>query len=89
MSANPKPIFLERQTYRRRRLADAARLLPLLGALLMGLPLLWFRPEGEAMRTTHVMMYIFGCWAVLALLSAIVSVRLQPDEDSADPGRDE
>lgn len=35
------PLFLARADYRRRRLRDAARLLPVVGALLMLLPLLW------------------------------------------------
>lgn len=41
MRAGREPLFLARQTYRRRRVADAARLLPVLGgALLFMLPLL-------------------------------------------------
>ncbi|AHD00574.1 hypothetical protein [Leisingera methylohalidivorans] len=57
----------ERQTYRRRRLMDIARLLPVLGALLLALPLLW--PEasthpaardGVSMSTAFI--YVFAVW---------------------------
>lgn len=89
MSRKPKPIFLERQTYRRRRLADAARLLPLLGALLVWLPVLWTRPQGEPMLTSHVMVYIFLCWAGLVAMAAVISARLKPEDAGTDPGRDE
>ncbi len=40
MSDRRIPLFLGRVSYRQRRLADAARLLPIFGAVLMGVPLL-------------------------------------------------
>jgi len=89
MSRKPKPIFLERQTYRRRRLADAARMLPVLGGVLLALPVLWGGVDGKSMLTSHVMFYVFLCWAVLAVLAAIISAHLKPGEESADPGKDE
>ncbi|WP_102107148.1 hypothetical protein [Oceaniglobus roseus] len=42
MAPPREPVFLERQTYRRRRLMDAARVLPVLGAVLFMVPMLWF-----------------------------------------------
>lgn len=64
-------VFLERQTYRRRRLMDAARLLPVLGALLFAVPLLWPGAEdaGAAapMPTSRAIRYIFLVWALLIL----------------------
>ncbi|WP_264210014.1 hypothetical protein [Leisingera thetidis] len=60
----------ERQTYRRRRLMDIARLLPVLGVLLLALPLLW--PEagthpaarsGVPMSTAII--YVFAVWTAL------------------------
>ncbi len=73
----PSPVrpslFLERQSYRRRRLADAARLLPFLGAAMLALPLLW--PDdsagAEALSLSTAMFYIFACWGVLILISVI------------------
>ncbi len=66
-------LFLERQSYRRRRLADAARLLPFLGAALLALPLLWPDSDGEtdALSLSSAMFYIFACWGVLILISLI------------------
>lgn len=63
-------VFVERATYRRRRLGDAARFLPVLGAVVFAVPLLWSgsaaeAPGGEAMKTSSAMIYIFTGWAVL------------------------
>lgn len=66
------PVFLERRSYRRRRMGDAAMLLPVLGAVLLVIPLLWQSEAGGA-RTTDVMLYIFGVWVLLAGLARFVS----------------
>lgn len=82
--AGPRPpVFLERQTYRRRRLMDAARLMPILGAVLFALPLLWPEPESPAViagRAEPVPMsaaltYVFGVWAALIALSLVFGLR--------------
>ncbi|MBW3242767.1 hypothetical protein KUV57_08680 [Epibacterium sp. DP7N7-1] len=76
--------FVERRTYRRRRLMDIARLAPLVGALLFLVPLLW--PEqhlseggghdaGSSMSTA--MIYIFGVWIGLILFSVAFSVAVR------------
>jgi hypothetical protein len=66
-------VFLERESYRRRRLMDAARLLPILGALLFMLPLLWPDPDpGEAtngIAMSSAMIYVFAVW--IGLIGAI------------------
>ena len=75
-------MFVGRSTYRRRRMADAAALLPVLGALLMIMPLLWTNSAGDGLsgaRTSGVMIYLFGVWGCLGLLSAVVSRHLRPD----------
>lgn len=81
------PIFVERQTYRRRRLADSARALPVLGLLLWLLPLLWGL-SGEAPRTSMALIYLFGVWIGLiagaALLIAALSRRRDAREDPED-----
>ncbi len=41
MTSSRDPIFLERRAYRRRRLSDAASLLPLAGFLALVLPVVW------------------------------------------------
>ncbi len=66
------PIFLERQSYRRRRLLDAARLLPIMGAALFAVPLLWPRAGGGAdgVPTSSAILYIFSVWAGLIVVNA-------------------
>ncbi|WP_238987534.1 hypothetical protein [Roseovarius dicentrarchi] len=76
--------FVARGTYRRRRLIDAAGLLPILGALLFLVPLLWVgAQEGAAPRTSHVLLYLFAVWALLVVLSALVSRGLGASGDVA------
>ena len=64
--------FVERRTYRRRRLMDIARLLPVLGAMLFAVPLLW--PDADpypapdspgSLPMSTAVTYLFGVWAVL------------------------
>lgn len=86
MSAGQKPaLFLERSSYRQRRLRDAARLLPLLGAVLFAIPLLW--PDGpDAPDTADALIYTFIVWIVLIVLAAIISSRLWPDDAPTQTG---
>jgi len=83
MAKPPQPLFLAKESYRRRRLGDAARLLPFLGLALLMLPALW-------QTTAAAMIYIFVVWAFLIVLVAILSHRLlatEPDggETRTDP----
>ena len=79
MSPERHPVFLARAHYRRRRIADAARLLPLAGGILFCLPLLWKgSPEGGS--TVGAMLFVFGLWVVLILLSAVIARHLRADE---------
>lgn len=75
MSDDPQrgALFLERSTYRRRRLGDAARLLPVFGALALGLPMLWpvAAPKEDRVAMSDAMLYIFGVWVVLILAAAL------------------
>lgn len=88
MSDRRPPLFLGRVSYRQRRLADAARVLPVIGGALMALPLLW--PQGEAEgtpATSSAMIYVFGVWALLTLISAVLSAMLDPNAaGDGDPG---
>jgi hypothetical protein len=68
--ARPKPpLFLARAPYRRRRLRDAARLLPVVGGLLLLLPLLW-TPEAEVRLSSGDVVYFFAVWLILIGLAA-------------------
>ncbi|MBE0414625.1 hypothetical protein [Yoonia sp.] len=86
MSPAPnKLVFLERANYRQRRLRDAARLLPMLGAVLWILPLLW-RDDAAGSGTGKTGIYIFAVWMFLIVLSAIISRRLRLDDTVAPEG---
>ncbi|WP_417726266.1 hypothetical protein [Roseovarius sp.] len=82
MSPERSPLFLARRTYRLRRLSDAARMLPIAGAVLFCVPLLW---RTDAVRTTSAMFYIFGLWVLLAVIAGVISTRLLPTGTEADP----
>ncbi|MCR8550281.1 hypothetical protein M4578_20865 [Salipiger sp. P9] len=70
------PVFLERQSYRRRRVIDAARVLPLIGLMLWLIPLLWREDGAAAVRSSSAIVYLFGVWAFLVLGAVILSTRL-------------
>ncbi len=67
------PVFLERQSYRRRRVMDAARVLPFLGALLWLVPLLWQEDPEQGVRSSEVIVYLFGVWLLLVLLAGFIA----------------
>jgi hypothetical protein len=79
MKARRNQVFLERRSYRLRRLADAARLLPVLGLTLFLLPVFW-QPEvsGAPRLTAWDGVYLFAVWIALIVLSAIIARRLLP-----------
>lgn len=61
-----RPLFLERASFRRRRLGDAARVLPVLAAALILVPV-WWMPAQVSFAAGAV--WLFGIWA--ALIGAI------------------
>ncbi len=87
MSDRPEPLFLARETYRRRRLMDAARFLPFLGIFFFIVPALW----ADAAGTAGGKYYIFVAWIVLICLAFLLSRRLSSAgevEEPADERRD-
>jgi len=76
------PLFLARRSYRRRRLMDAARLLPLLGAVLIGLPTLWHPGDTPEPDTARGLIYLFAVWALLVLAAAALARGLGPALDA-------
>lgn len=86
-------LFLERQSYRRRRLTDAARLLPILGSALIALPLLWPGSDApdDGVALSSAILYIFACWGLLILLSLAFGFAAgrMAARDDADPDSDQ
>lgn len=77
MSAPPRPVFLERQSYRRQRLIDAARAIPVLGLVLFLLPLVWPASPQDGVPLAFRGLYLFVVWGALVLVTLLVSHRLQ------------
>lgn len=73
-----RPLFLARDTYRRRRLIDAIRLVPVLGAILFMVPVL--SAAGHVGMTFRGGVYLFGSWLLLIVLTAVLERRLRRTE---------
>ena len=64
-------VFLERDSYRRRRIMDAARILPVAGFVLILLPVLWSFDTGARIAAEAV--YMFVLWCALIVVAAVLS----------------
>jgi hypothetical protein len=69
------PVFLERQSYRRRRLQDMSRLTPVLGLFLFMVPLLGAQKFGSDLAA--LLVYFFLAWAVLIVLAMLIARALE------------
>jgi hypothetical protein len=78
-----RPLFLARAPYRRRRLRDAARLLPVFGMFLLLLPLLW-APEARMALSSGDVIYFFAVWLVLIGLAAAFAPGLRGGDGTDD-----
>lgn len=72
-----RPLFLARASYRRRRLRDAARLLPVVGLGLVVLPLFLVARTDKGLAALDVI-YLFGVWLSLIAVAAIFAAGLGP-----------
>lgn len=84
MARKPLPVFLERGSYRKRRLMDALKLLALLGTVLWMIPTLWPDTSDstvEPVATSRALFYVFGVWIVLIGLSALFVHRQRVPEN--------
>ncbi|TNC52894.1 hypothetical protein FHG66_00955 [Rubellimicrobium rubrum] len=91
MARAHRPVFLPPAGYRRRRVRDAARLLPVLGVVLLVVPLLWTRSDQPGgVGNSVALIYVFAVWAGLIAGANLLSRLLRRDtEDDADEdGRD-
>lgn len=78
-----KPLFLARQNYRGRRVRDMARMLPLLGLFLFLLPMM----RGGA-GLGGQLVFVFGTWAGLIVLAALLARRLCHEGNCGPDDRD-
>lgn len=71
------PVFLERDVYRKRRLTDAIRLVPVMGGVLFMMPLLWPVSAGPdvGISTSNALRYLFGSWILLAMVAYLLWLR--------------
>jgi len=71
-------------------MADAARLLPLLGIFLIFLPVLWQPAQSPEPDTARGGVYLFAVWAVLVsgafLMSRLLGATVEGDGDGGDGG---
>ena len=91
----PPPVFLERRSYRRRRMMDALRLLPVVGVLLWLLPMFWPTasdgPEAPApLAMSDAIVYVFCVWVALISGGAALWWALRPHGGGTeDPARED
>ena len=67
--------FLAKDTYRLRRMRDLARAVPIIGSILLVMPLLWI----EGTHNSAAVVYIFAVWVFLIILSAAISKVVSAD----------
>jgi hypothetical protein len=73
VSDQSQPQFLDKRNYRRKRLIDAARLLPILGAALLVFPLPFlFLDSVSSDRAATMALYLFGVWLVLIIAAGLL-----------------
>ena len=77
MTKPTPPEFLARESYRMRRLMDAARFLPVFGVILLLLPLMRHSPETDAPPTASEGVYLFLVWIGLILAAFLMSLGLR------------
>lgn len=72
MARPTEPIFLARETYRRRRIIDAMRLVPVVGLGFFLLPVL----AAGGWSTAGGGVYVFAVWFGLIVAAALLTRRL-------------
>lgn len=80
------PLFLQRRSYRFRRMMDALRFLPFIGLALWMVPLLWPGTQDVgAMPLSSALLYIFGIWFFLVLAAWALWLRTREATGNDDP----
>ena len=85
------PLFLKRGSYRRRRLRDAARMLPFAALLLFMMPVLWAQDGTVREGTAGDGLYLFAVWfgvlAVAAAMAPWLSSEIGGEDEAGAEGR--
>lgn len=84
-------LFLERRSYRRRRIMDALRLLPFLCALLWVIvPAMWPNgpKAGHDTALSSALWYLFAIWVLAITASFALWRRLRSSDDAAETPTD-
>ncbi len=76
------PLFLKRQSYRRRRLRDLSRLLPAIGGVFFLLPILWSPGSSTEPNTAGDGIYLFLVWLGLIVVAAVLAPSLSAGADT-------
>lgn len=74
-----KAAFLAKDRYRKRRMRDLARAVPVIGGILLMLPLLW---SNGTLNSTAIV-YVFAVWVLLIVLAAVISRLVSTDSPKA------
>jgi hypothetical protein len=74
LSVQNRSVFLEKQSYRRRRARDASRLLPILAIFLFFVPGLWAMGSPERIITTsQAWIFLFCAWTFIIVVAVYLS----------------
>lgn len=76
-------LFLERKSYRQRRLRDAVRMLPVFGIVLWFIPVMWTQGGETSTTNADAMLFIFGGWMLLIVLCGVITRAMRTDDDGA------
>jgi ABC-type nickel/cobalt efflux system permease component RcnA len=81
-------MFLERRSYRKRRMMDAMRVLPVVGLCLWLVPMMWpvgvAQGDSSAVSTSAALRYIFCIWILLSVGAWLLWRRTRRDIASED-----
>lgn len=79
-----RTTFVEKGTYRRRRLMDLARIALIFGTGLIAVPLMWGRPDaladlsgGPVVKTSQALIYLLSVWGGLIVFSLTFSLAVR------------
>ena len=68
-----RTVFLERESYRRRRARDASRLMPVLFLFVFFIPGLWARGDEGEILLSSALIFLFVSWCIAILLAAVLA----------------